>query len=373
MSRPISGNLHRIPGQSISWAGECPWTNTLVFGSEAGWLAIMLPGARPTGGEFIAFNLTTAAINGAAFNDDLMAISSPAEVAIYRWRPDLVPMAKLSHPFSGGAFGLVGTGDGRFLAPIGTDGLLLLDPSRESEETRSTRLIRADNRRQNYFKILDVSADASGRTFACASRRDGLVGLHYAGGRIDRPWINHRPRNEDIVDACNMASREHPRAVACIGRSRGIHLFHDVLDDRPPISVRFEEFEGTAYSIASIQSHLFILTDKALYVLPASLDQFLQAQPDGNSIGIFMIATQASEIVTVGSDRLLLLEDSGVLEYSAAELIEKLGKLEDQCGSNPEMSSSGPILSITSKFNLTHPDTFDAAWLPEFHTSQFAP
>ncbi len=373
MSQSVPGNFYRIPGQSISWVGECPWTRTIAFGSEEGWLSTILADAGPDQGEFFALNLATAPINGVAFEDEWMAISTPAEVALYMRGVDLVPAARHAHSFNGGAFGVVGTGSGGFLAPIGTDGLLLLDPKLDRSEDRLPRIIRFDDRRINYHKIADVAREISGRTFACASRRDGLVGLHLTGGRIDRPLINHRSHREDIVDVCGLMDPNHPRGVVCIGRNRGIHVFRDVLADRPPRSIRFESFEGNAYSIASLQGHLFVLTDAALYVLPDIAARLLREEPIDRIVKTCTVVTDASEAFAIGLDRLLLLEDNGVLEYSAAGLIAGLGDGNARGDANRFRSAGREHASvIRPSFQETQSTRLDVVWSQEFHMNEIA-
>src|SRR5207302_10296307 len=72
----------RIPGFEISWAGQDPWNRGFCFGSEDGRIKFTKVDSLAGQGPFSAAD-SGEAINGVAFTNDVMAVSTRSEVAFW--------------------------------------------------------------------------------------------------------------------------------------------------------------------------------------------------------------------------------------------------------------------------------------------------
>ena len=77
--------FHSVPGQEITWAGICPWTERLCFGLESGHLYFLpdFEGQQPP--PVKAYGFVTEPVNSVAFSGDLVGVTSRSEVAL-AWR-----------------------------------------------------------------------------------------------------------------------------------------------------------------------------------------------------------------------------------------------------------------------------------------------
>src|SRR5437773_12167296 len=82
----LKGRLLQIPGAEITWAGEWPWTDSFCFGTEDGGIVYY---KNAGSGEVEERRLAVAeeAINGVAFWNDFLGVSTRSEVSLYRLRP----------------------------------------------------------------------------------------------------------------------------------------------------------------------------------------------------------------------------------------------------------------------------------------------
>src|SRR5438034_620763 len=89
MSQRITkGQGHKIIGQQISWAGECPWTETLCFGTESGHFYLPEFSESVNGGRIRTIEIATEAINGVAFSGQDVGFSSRDQVVLGFRRQD---------------------------------------------------------------------------------------------------------------------------------------------------------------------------------------------------------------------------------------------------------------------------------------------
>jgi hypothetical protein len=204
------------------------------------------------------------AINGVAFTDGLIAASTRSEV-YFREVSRLGENDALSTVFNGGAHGIVATRAGRFIAPIGPRGILVLEPKRGDRQ--KMRIIEATGKTLYFYRIATVGTLGGGDVLVCALRRDGvaLLVLSQAGETSSMSKITFT--GLDVVDVCSLGAEESPLAAAALGFDRSIHLFRDIQSDRPPLSLRFDDLQGCAYRILSAQGHIFVLTSRGIYAL----------------------------------------------------------------------------------------------------------
>ena len=329
----VKKNVYKIQGQSISWVGECPWTDTLCFGGEDGKL-VFSPGSFGIEDEAKTnvFPLATDAINAVAFADNLFALSSRNEVVIGRRQPQNGGgLDGYSHDFSGGAHGVVASQTGAFLAPIGDQGLLLLklDHCRVGAQTASHWDLPF-----NFYKLIRLGTAPQGEeVFASAGRGDGLLAFPFSKEAVSVSGTHHSFEAHDIVDVCPLNDPHYPLAVACLSRSRAVFLIRDVLEDQTPFALNYGGIQGTAYTLLSAQGHLFLLTDRELVTLPNVASRFLRGESLDGPLEIASIPVNVSEAFLRRDHAVLLIEeDSAVAQLEIKDLVEVTASAYRQAG-----------------------------------------
>jgi len=218
MPMSIPGKSLHFPGAQVTWAGEFPWTHDLCFGTEDGSICV-----KDTNGVDISYGPiidSGEAINGVAFSRNMVAISTRAELLVKR----------LSFPgelqtvvhYQIGAHGVVSTGRGGFLAPIGALGFLQIELLPDG--SLQNRQFHGSEGDLYFYRIARLGTTTEGdEIFACAGRNDGVISLEIGtDGLPNRVIINqsHNTTNNelaDIVDVCRLPSETHPFATASLG------------------------------------------------------------------------------------------------------------------------------------------------------------
>jgi len=366
--------FHKILGQSVSWVGECPWTDTLCFGGEDGKL-VFSPGSFGIEDEAKTnvFPLATDAINAVAFADNLFALSSRNEVVIGRRQAQNGGgLDVYSHDFSGGAHGVVASQTGAFLAPLGDQGLLLLklDHCRVDAQTGS----RQDSP-FNFYKLIRLGTAPQGEeVFASAGRGDGLLAFPFSKEAVSVSGTHHSFEAHDIVDVCPLNDPHYPLAVACLSRSRAVFLIRDVLEDQTPFALNYGGIQGTSYTLLSAQGHLFLLTDRELVTLPNVASRFLRGESLAGPLEIACVPVNVSEAFLRRDQAILLIEeDSSVAQLEIEDLIEATASAHRQAGlewnGRPHQESSSgatdevkPVDNVAPEVKMVEIVPIESGW-----------
>jgi hypothetical protein len=163
----VEGRTARIPNEEITWAGVCPWTGNYCFGAMSG--RVFFSGNSAHSPEIAGFEtLAEDAINGIAFWNEFIGVSTPSEVVVYR---RVSPSGfDLSYSGPGGAHGIVATTTGQFLAPRWIYGLLCVDLTPKSGPRGWTE--RADGAPLNFYSLIPLGGAREGASRGmCRSRR----------------------------------------------------------------------------------------------------------------------------------------------------------------------------------------------------------
>ena len=330
-------NWFRFFDFEVSWAGENPWNGGLIFGSDDGRLRTTGADGRD-GPPPSRVSDSGEAINGVAFTEESMAVSTRSDVTFI----DLGPGRKgpgTSIAFRGGAHGVVATSTGGFVAPLGPEGLLLMKP--EPGPTQSMRISTPKNESFNLYKIARVHGDGHEDLFACAARRGGLLAI-----TIQRegpnPSRSFKAPHLDVVDVCALGSLRWPRAAVGLGADHSLHLCRDLMDGTPPKTLHLNAMPGTAYSILHTDGHIFLLTSRGLYVLPRLASRFLDGDDiGGHTLGKFIPCRAVDAYLTY--EKLLIVEADRVVTATIASII---AKGESMGGMDSSSLETSPILDI---------------------------
>jgi hypothetical protein len=305
------------PGFDITWAGRNPWAQGLCFGSADGRIRFRGFEGVPDAGPFDVAP-SREAVNGVAFARDLMAISTRDEVVFFN-----VPLPETGVVeraiYYGGAYDVVTTPAGGFMAPMGVNGLLLLKEKQADRQTVST--LAASAERFNIYKVAGLALQPGGKeVIACAGRRDGFailtLGTDYsvvAGRRLRSPGV-------DFIDVCSLRSQSRPLAAAALGLDCSIHLTTDALTDPSPKSVRFSAIKGRGYRIFCVGGNIIVLTSQGLYILRSLASRFLEGQRVGGMTEAKWLEFKAADAFLVADDTLFLMLPDGLYALNLAIL-----------------------------------------------------
>jgi len=356
MPMSIPGKSLHFPGAQVTWAGEFPWTHDLCFGTEDGSICV-----KDTNGVDISYGPiidSGEAINGVAFSRNMVAISTRAELLVKR----------LSFPgelqtvvhYQIGAHGVVSTGRGGFLAPIGALGFLQIELLPDG--SLQNRQFHGSEGDLYFYRIARLGTTTEGdEIFACAGRNDGVISLEIGtDGLPNRVIINqsHNTTNNelaDIVDVCRLPSETHPFATASLGIDNSIHLSEDIRRGHRRLGLHFPEMQGTAYSVLSTKGHLFILTSEAFYFLPKLADRFLKREPVEAKMTVLRTPLEALDCSIAYGEHLMLITAKSGLLVEVSQLAAASGVEDD---SRPRIGRGATSLEASEMV----PDLDQFAW-----------
>ena len=164
--------IARIPNEEITWAGESPWTGGYCFGAESGKVFFCSKSDSEPNVEY-AEMLAEDAINGIAFWNEFIGVSTRSEVVVYRRVTGGAFDLVVSGP--GGAHGVLATPGGQFLAPSGPEGVLCVDVAAKVGPRMWNQ--RANGTSLNHYSLTRLGNAAGKEILACAGRTDGLSGF----------------------------------------------------------------------------------------------------------------------------------------------------------------------------------------------------
>ena len=289
------------------------------------------------------------AINGVAFFEDMVAVSSRAEVTLRKVSSDLDSLRVIAS-YEGGSHGVVATEAGRFVAPLGHDGLLFM---RGDAEQSTIEVGQIADGCANFYKIISLKSESNGEVLAAAARSSGLLAISLRTGSSKPSVLGHRTENMDIVDICSLDSTSAPRAVVGLDHSGRLVWSMDIFESKQPLVLDLGDLAGTPYSILSARGHLFILTSSELIALPHMVRRFL----DGEEIDRRIIANSL-EISAV--DAFLLNDDELFVTAEDRDVSHRVNDLVARFASAPHALSSDQNHRIALNPSFLRPD-----WLPQ--------
>ena len=263
-----------LPDFEVSCAAASPGKPGYWFGSEDGRIQFMsLDGAELIGPYAIA--PSEEAVNGLAFAGGFMAVSTRSDVSFLE-----IPEPGLGHiprtVFRGGAHGVTSTHGGSFIAPMGRQGILLVDP--RPETSQRVKILKPADEFLYIYRIVSLASPDRGEIVACAGRRGGFATMPLAGAGLKDHGKKLRPDGVDFVDVAALETDGFPFAVAALGLDGSIHLVSDLLADRATTRLQLNSPKERAYRILCTEGHVFMLTDKTLYTFKDLAGRFLRGE-----------------------------------------------------------------------------------------------
>jgi hypothetical protein len=258
------------------------------------------------------------AINGLAFMDGWVALSTRCEVVFVTQRP--VNGKGMLARCPTGAHGVIATEAGYFVAPMGRGGVLVVKPTTGKDQLLTVKKV--SDKPVDFYKLVNIRC-AGKEVLVGAARSDGMVALPFSRDGTAEVSSFTYP-HLDITDVCPLGQDLPEPAIAAISRDRTIILSRDAVHDVEPTTIKFDEIRGTAYRILHHEGNLLIHTSKGIYVLVGLSQRFL----DGEAIGskrttAKKLLLDAVDINIVDNSSLLVVVPDGIVTIDLALLLSE--------------------------------------------------
>jgi hypothetical protein len=268
----------KFQGLDASWAGPRPFrAQGFCVGSEDGRLIITDEGGTLEGeliGSFVG-----EAINGVAYWNRWIAVSTRAEVNVLTVPTTEGDTQKVA-TFHGGAHDVIATPSGHFVAPLGRGGLMVLKPV--PGQAQEMKIISGPPEEYlNAYRVVCLSRDGK-EVLACAMRSAGVGAMEFQPSGQNHQMHTIAFEGLDVVDICAIDPSNQSLALAALGRDGTVLLCRDILKDKRPIPIKYDQIQGTAYRLQSCRGHLFLLTSKGLHFIARLPQQFLAGESFGD-------------------------------------------------------------------------------------------
>ncbi len=300
--------------------------------------------------EITRWEVADEAINAVAFAGDWLAASTRTEIAIAPRGCFFGEGTAKVRRFPGGAHGVVSTSSGRFLAPLGPDGLLEIELGGPEPKFHDGKF---DGLPRNLYKIVRLGTGEAGEVFGCVARRDGLLVMTHSPSGIAGPVLALPSNDLDLIDICPLGPMGDALAWAALASDRTLLLGTD-LPGMIRQSVRFDGMVGRAYTLLAAEDHLFLLTSRALYVLPHVISPFLAGESLGRVTRFFEVPIRSSDAYLL-EDRIAVDFEGRIISWSIRDLI-RFGMRESSSTNLPLRWPDGEVESWA-----VHPMTVEPA------------
>jgi hypothetical protein len=312
-----TSQLRQIHGQEISWVGLSPWTGKMCYGTESGALVFAPPNGDIDGNGSRAVNILEDPINAVAFSGEYIAATSRNSISLGRRIRDGFVLSQAFGDF--GAHQVVARPRGGFIATLGTDGILLINPKGEDLEGLTVGF----EDRANFYRIATLASRGNAEVFACAARGSGFLGLSIRGGSLETSVTDHVRPEIDVIDVCSISSSDAPLAAAGLDRDGTIYLAKDVRDRVHPQSVKITGLTGTPYTILCLKGNIFVFTSLGMLIVPNLVHDFLAGKPIAEEASLPFMPIRGAEAF-IANDELLFLVDGKVLSFDLSNISEQI-------------------------------------------------
>jgi len=318
--RQINGRHIVFPTFEISCVASAP-DGGLCFGSEDGRLRFTKIDG-PAGARDVTAVESGEAINGIAFSDNIMVVSTRQEIVVCKDYKDPVP-TKLDR----GAFGLIQTMHRRVVAGLGKSGIFMMQSSSEGGAGFSQVI----EREPHIYQISAAGGFHGEDWIICAARRNGIVSLVVNKEEI-RPVagmaFREKGRYSDVIDVAPLTSVNYPHAAIGIGKDCEFHFVRDSFSPLPPNGIferhsfSFPPVKGTAYRLFACGDDVLVLTGTNLVRLIGLAKEMLSHPADAYQIKAGVIKLDAVDASILYDRWLMIVCTDGVSMFDLRKLLK---------------------------------------------------
>ena len=257
--------------------------------------------------------VATEAVNGVAFCGDFIGVSTVGEIV-------LGVRSKIGrqthHTFDRGAHGIITAAQGGFLACLGDDGVLFVDP-----KTNQTKPLKISEFPTYFYKLASINANERDETFVAAMGDHGLLSFSHGRAGFDNDGRIFHGAQIDFIDVCSIANSNHPFAFAALG-SDGELILSKGINGQDTSKFDFGFPDCAAYEMRFANGVLFLLFSDRLLVMRNFVQRFLADDDMKQAQKIIEISIDASDLFVV-DDSLWLLVGDGAQEFSIGKILQE--------------------------------------------------
>jgi hypothetical protein len=263
-----------------SWAGPHPFRDGFCFGSEDGKLLFTDEEGKSLSGGPAKGSVSGEAINGIAGWQSWLAVSTREEVNLIAL-PTTAAEKIASVTFPCGAHDVIATPSGYFAAPLGRSGLMIAKPSPNS--ALPVTIINGPVDEHHYlYRVACVVRDGK-EILVCAMRNGGVGATEFQTPAQKHAMNSITFDGLDVVDVCGIGPAGTSLATCAVGKDGTFLLFRDILNDKKPVTLKYDNIQGTAYRLLRWHGHLCLLTSKGLHFLAKLAERFLAGDAMGET------------------------------------------------------------------------------------------
>lgn len=324
----------------VSWAGANPFQRGFCFGLDDGRLLFTDEEEEPLYNGPTEGSISSEAVNGVAACLRSWAVSTRSEVVL-RTPPLRHEDKFLTTVLPVGTHGVLATESGYFVAPLGLAGLMVVKPERPS--LQPVVLNNALEVGPYFYQVICLRTSSRREVLVCALRRDGVGILPFSGTATSQRLATIAFDGLDVVDVCALAPGSESLAAAALGKDGTLVLIRDALQDKVPLTLKFDGVKGTAYRVLPWRGHLCILTSDGIYMLAHLAERFVAGEAiEGMCRSLFPLPMEAVDICSYQDQWLLVVLADEVRMYD----LEKM----DSIISDPVAEGQIQTLSLTPLF-----------------------
>jgi hypothetical protein len=301
-----------FPGLLPSWVGPNPFGQGFTVGTHDGRVAL-----ADEKGDLLTEPVQVAdsgePINCVAFAPGFAAVTTRAEISLLSIVDPAAFRYKQFVTFPRGAHDIIPLSHSRFVAAVGQEGLLLIDPANQT--VAKVRL----NQEEGYaYRMVLVDSPGGTDRFLIAERGLGasLCSLD-TGGHLRYQRLRFDKKSADIVDLCVMASRGQRLSAAFLDIDGSVFIARDIPTASTRQLVLIDPRSGApvrSYSIAFTEAGLCVLTSEFLWFIHAAeLDKLIGSgeAPHAEARAQYT-CLEAEEMFVIPGRGLALLSDGHV-------------------------------------------------------------
>ena len=302
----------RFDDFDVTWAGPNPFRPGFCFGSDDGRLRFTDEEGKGAGPTFPQV-ASREAINGVAFHETCLAVSTRADVTLFLMNDGHAKSVSAAE-VSVGAHGVIATQSGYFIAPSGAGGLRFLKSDDAINGTGELRIVSSKN--INWYRVIALPRTKGEEILICALRQGG-IGTGTFNGNLEEfhmsgAWYD----GLDVVDICPLDLQSSAVPFAALGRDGTLILVRDAHSLNGQLMVKHQPVKGTAYRILSSRGHIFVLTNDAVWILLHLAERFLRSEEiDGTTTQIIRVATEAVDANLPDPNYLIVVAADEVLRF----------------------------------------------------------
>jgi hypothetical protein len=316
--QPVLFKSIAIEGFDVTWAGENPLGSGFAYGSDDGRMIVADETGDPRTKPMKVTRFEEA-INGIASFHASFAVSTRREVSFHSItsiQPPMLASAYAPH----GSHGVTVAPSGHFVGALGRTGIMMARAAATGGDFFGVLL---PGKEGMYFYRVIAEKGANGRDFlACAIRRHGIGVAEVLWGQNAYNMRTATFGGLDVVDVCSLGGTPESPSIAAIGADGTVLLVHDAMRNENPATIKFDTVEGTAYRILSTQGHVFVLTDRGLFVLMGLAENLITGAVSEDSVTpLFVVPMEAVDANLVGDRWLLVVMPDEVRIFDVQQIV----------------------------------------------------